>query len=150
MQDELSIFFDRHYQNYKDIFCFVINKTHYQQLSFSDSLKLYERLNAAADLCYSMIEFETMIQLPDHFNLTGRHTISACQKHILDDYQLSQTQLSYLGYLSMGYTAKQIAGFMNKSYRSVQDVIQTLSKKFNLSTKTQLTHVAKVIFSYFK
>ncbi len=147
---KISIFLNRRHQFYKDMFCFDINKTHYNSMDLNSIVKLNERLNAIANLCYTSIQFLTLIQFPKSFSKNEDPILKQANKEILAHFNLSETNIAYLRHIASGCTAKEIATHMNKSYRSVQDVIQKLCDKFNLPSKSQLEQVAKIIFSYFK
>ncbi|MDC0535402.1 LuxR C-terminal-related transcriptional regulator [Francisellaceae bacterium] len=148
--NKISIFLNRRHQLYKDMFCFDINKERYDSLNLNDILKLNERLNAIANLCYTSIKLSKLIQFPIVFTHPDNALLKQTNKEILDHYNLSETNIAYLSHIASGCTAKEIASHMDKSYRSVQDVIQKLCDKFNLSSKSQLEQIAKIIFSYFK
>jgi DNA-binding CsgD family transcriptional regulator len=69
-------------------------------------------------------------------------------KRTIGNVQLTPRELETLHYLALGMSAKEIGNTMNISYRTVENFIAHLKKKFNCSKRSALIRIAlKYLFS---
>jgi DNA-binding CsgD family transcriptional regulator len=138
----------------KNSFTFSIEKSAYNKFDPMQFFKLNYALNICIELMLSTIRFSTRFKLTDsdikkfktifkmhHNKVSDQHKLEAIQSR----YGLNTLEANYLRAITTGSTAKEIALNVNKSYRYIQNIIQSLVEKLDLNNKNELAQVAKLI-----
>ncbi|MDC0534314.1 LuxR C-terminal-related transcriptional regulator [Francisellaceae bacterium] len=138
----------------KNSFTFSIDKSVYNKFDPMQFFKLNYALNTCIELMLSTIRFSTRFKLTDsdikkfktifkkhHNKVSDQHKLEAIQSR----YGLNALEANYLRAIATGSSAKEIALNVNKSYRYIQNIIQSLVEKLDLNNKNELAQVAKLI-----
>lgn len=144
----LSIYNCKHFQNIYDYFSFEIGRDFYNSLDTKSKITLRKRLDSVISLMYQSIFLEKTFEVKELNATFYKDSFGEIETEIINTYNLTPLNLSYLKLIATGNTAKEIALQLNKSSRSIETTMMTLCKKLKCSNKQQLVLVAKIIVSY--